>query len=68
MATNTSADKKWLSVMTVAHRLKVRYQKARDLILTGKLGETNDYETEGHLRVTEAGVAAYETRKKRRTS
>lgn len=53
----------WLTVMKVAIRLGKRYHKARDLMLSGKLGEPRyDGRT---LLVPEAGVAAYERREKR---
>lgn len=65
-AANAPAEKR-LSVMQVAHRLKVVYRRARDLMLSDKLGEAS-YEN-GHLTVPESGVAAYEaTRKKRRSA
>jgi hypothetical protein len=42
----------------VAQRLRMRYQKARDLMLRGECGETW---TEGnHLMAPETGVAEYE--------
>lgn len=60
------ADKR-LSVMQVAHRLKVVYRRARDLMLSDKLGPSS-YES-GHLTVSESGVAAYEAaRKKKRAT
>jgi hypothetical protein len=62
-AASVSAEKR-LGVMEVAHRLKVRYQKARDLMLTGKLGDTS-YES-GHLQITESGIAIYEAARKKR--
>lgn len=49
-----------LSVMQVAHRLRRRYQKARDLMLSGQLGPST---YDGHrLTVSASGVAAYEAR------
>lgn len=57
MSTPTTAAATRLSVMDVAKRLRVRYQKARDLMLTGKLGET---QYDGHrLTATESGVQNY---------
>lgn len=62
MSPTASVPAKRLSIMQVAHRLKVVYRRARDLILTGKLGESS-YEN-GHLTVSEAGVEAYDAARK----
>ena len=53
-----------LGVMGVARRLRVRYQKARDLMLTGQLGET--LQDERHMTVPESGVVAYELKRRQR--
>jgi hypothetical protein len=47
-----------LRIMDVAERLKVRYQKARDLMLRGDLGPTSR-DASGKLTVTLEGVEAY---------
>lgn len=68
MATETKAPTNnrsgRITVMEAARRLKVRYQKARDLMLTGKLGETQ-YEGR-RLTCSEAGLQEYVIQKRLR--
>jgi hypothetical protein len=54
-----------LDTVAVALRLRVKYLKARDLMLSGKLGECERSDRQ-HLTVTEAGVLAFLDRKKTR--
>jgi hypothetical protein len=58
-ASSSSNHKDRLGVTAVAVRLRKRYHKARDLMLTGQLGEAA-YDEKRRLTVPVAGVAAYE--------
>lgn len=51
------AEVRLYTVTQVAMKLKVRYHRARDLMLSGQLGETKH---DGrHLCITEAGLQQY---------
>lgn len=50
-------------IMDVARLLKCRYQKARDLMLSGAFGETRK-DANGKLVVFEADVLAFDERRK----
>ena len=62
MAETAKTDTKRLDVTDVARRLKLRYHRARDLILKGEFGPS---EREGrHLYVAEEHVTAFEEKRK----
>ena len=57
MVTPTMPKRKGVSVVQVAQRLQIRYQKARDIMLSGRCGPTW---FEGRaLFAEEVGVAEY---------
>lgn len=49
----------WLTVTQAAMVLRCRYQKARDLILTGRLGERKFAEDHVTIIVSKEGVRKY---------
>jgi hypothetical protein len=57
----TASDVTPLRIMDVARVLKIRYQKARDLMLRGDLGDTA-IDERGKLTVSSSGVEAYRTK------
>jgi hypothetical protein len=54
-----------LRVMEVARLLKCRYQKARDLMLTGKLGDP-EHDTDGKMTVAKEKVLEFDRARRAR--